>query len=64
MAPEEITSPLTDEELRAIREILEQERNVMWFWATARKWLAWSSAGVLGAYAMWNAVKDVGTAIK
>ena len=36
--------PLTDAEIREIREVLEADRRVKWFWATARRVAIWIGA--------------------
>lgn len=36
--------PLSDTELRELREILEADRRMKWFWASARRITIWAAA--------------------
>lgn len=40
--------PLSDEELRAIRTLLEQDKRVKWLWTSLRTYGLWISGTVLG----------------
>lgn len=48
MPPVHREAPLTDEEIREVREMLEADRRVKWLWAGARKVAIWVAA-VVGA---------------
>lgn len=47
MADERQEPPLTDDELKAIRETIEQDKRAKWLWASIRLWSA-SIAGASG----------------
>lgn len=40
----ETEAPLSDRELRELREIMEADRRVKWFWATTRRVAIWVGA--------------------
>lgn len=42
------SEPLTAQELREIRYLLQTEKHVAWFWATVRRWSMWIALGVAG----------------
>jgi len=44
--PQRNESPLADGELREIRELMEAERRIKWFWATTRQAAIWAAAVV------------------
>ncbi len=39
---------LTEEDSKALREMLEQDRRTRWLWSTARAWAVWIAAVVAG----------------
>ncbi len=47
--PDEL-APLTKDERRQIRALLEQDKHVTWLWSTLGVWFKW---GVLAAGACW-----------
>ena len=49
MPPSNDPLPLTDDELIALRIMLEKERRTVWLWSTLRVWAGWIVA-VAGAY--------------
>jgi hypothetical protein len=49
MSPADASRPLSEEELIALRDMLEKERRTVWFWSTLRVWAGWA-AGIIGAY--------------
>lgn len=38
----------TEEERRFLRRMMEEERHVVWFWATIRRWAFWTVTIVAG----------------
>lgn len=48
--------PLSDEELRALRIIIEHDERMAWLWAGMRRYAGWFSATIIGAYATYDAV--------
>lgn len=50
--------PLTDEELRAIRNLLEAERRMVWLRSSLRVWASYIAAGVLTGFALWKALTE------
>ena len=46
--------PLTDKELREVREIMEADRRVKWFWATSRRIAIWLGAVFGGLVVTWD----------
>ena len=49
--------PLTADERKALRAILENDRRARWFWATARLVAGWITAAIIGAAAVQTAVQ-------
>ena len=39
---------MTEDEMRAIREIIEGDRRARWLWETARTWALWVTAVIAG----------------
>jgi hypothetical protein len=56
---DEKQASFTEDEIIAIRSILEQEKRMSWLWSSVRVWITWGSGVLLGAYALWSALKDV-----
>lgn len=51
--------PLTDEEIREVRAIIEADRRAKWLWATIRTGAIWVAA-VLGAFVLaWDSFVKV-----
>ena len=46
--------PLTDAEIREVREVLEADRRVKWFWATARRIAVWIGAVSAAILVTWE----------
>jgi len=44
MVDEKHEPPLTDDELKAIRETIEQDKRAKWLWASIRLWCTWIAA--------------------
>jgi hypothetical protein len=36
--------PLTQQEISEMRQMLERDKRVVWFWGTARVWATWIAA--------------------
>lgn len=51
--------PLTDAELKEVRELLESDRRAKWLWSTLRTWSLWLG-GVFGAITLtWDSLARV-----
>jgi len=48
MADEQKERPLSDEELRQVRALIEKDKRVLWLWTSLRTYAMWISAVVLG----------------
>lgn len=51
--------PLTEEERRFVRKMIEQEKHVAWFWATLRQWAFWTATVVAGIVAFRENLKSI-----
>lgn len=47
-------APLTEAELRAVREMLLEEERMRWLWRTTRKTAAWLAAVIGGLILVWE----------
>lgn len=47
---------LSEDEIKRVREILEKEARVVWFWATVRQWAAWCAAVATAVYFLRDAI--------
>ena len=50
---------LQELEIKALRELLEQDRRTRWVWATARTWALWVAAVGAGLTVGYDALKTV-----
>jgi hypothetical protein len=50
---------LTDEEVQALRDLLERDRRVTWLWSTARTWAVWIAAVVGGVTIGWDTLAKI-----
>lgn len=48
--------PLSDEELRALRIVMEHDARMAWLWAALRRYATLASGAIVGAYATYDAV--------
>jgi hypothetical protein len=48
--------PLTDAEIRELRELLEADRRVKWFWAMSRRIAVWTAAAFGALAVSWDAL--------
>jgi hypothetical protein len=51
--------PLTDEEVEKLRELLEHEKRVRWFWSTARTWAVGLAAIIGGVTIGWDTIVKI-----
>ena len=51
--------PLTDAELREMREMLEADRRVKWFWAVSRRIAVWVAAAFGALIVTWDGLVRV-----
>ena len=50
--------PLTEEELRAVRKIIQADDRARWLWASARTWAMWITAVTVGIAAAKSFLAD------
>lgn len=50
---------LSEEDMKAIRELLEADRRTRWLWSTARAWAVWIAAVVAGYTVGLDALKSI-----
>lgn len=50
--------PLTDDELKAFRELLEAERRMKWLRSNLRVWSWYISGGILTGFALWKGISE------
>jgi hypothetical protein len=50
---------LTDDEIVKLRELLEHDRRVRWFWSTARTWAVGLAAIVGGVTIGWETIVKI-----
>jgi hypothetical protein len=51
--------PFTATERREMRQMLEREKRVIWFWATTRVWAGWIAALVAAYFATKSVIIEV-----
>ncbi len=51
--------PFTAAERREMRQMLEREKRVIWFWATTRVWAGWIAALVAAYFATKSVIIEV-----
>lgn len=51
--------PFTATERREMRQMLEREKRVIWFWATTRVWAGWIAALVAAYFATKSIIIEV-----
>jgi len=51
--------PLTPEELVKLRELLEKDARVVWFWSTFRVWTIGIATALAAGYALIQGFKDL-----
>ena len=55
----EQVQPLTDEDIKALRKMMEQDARVRWFWESARVWATWATAIAAGWLLFKDAIKSI-----
>jgi hypothetical protein len=55
---EEETPPLTDDEIKALREIVQNEQRWKWVYSTLRLWAGWGAAISIFFYATYGFIAD------
>lgn len=48
MADENKERPLSDEELKYVRNLIEKDKRIAWLWGSLKTYAVWVSAVVLG----------------
>ena len=51
--------PFTATERREMRQMLEREKRVIWFWATTRVWAGWIAALVAAYFATKSVIVEI-----
>lgn len=55
----DMTPPLTDDEIKAIRAIIKSDDHVRWAWSVARLWAGYVSAVVVALWWSWDYITKV-----
>lgn len=50
---------LTEEELKAIREIIQSEQRARWLWSSIRVWSVWIAAVITGLSLTWESIVNI-----
>jgi len=50
--------PLSEDEIKALRALLEAERRMTWLRSNIRVWVTYMAGGVLTGFAVWKAVSE------
>lgn len=48
---------LTRSEIRELRNLLESERRMKWFWSTGRIWVAWLAGTIVATYSLYDTLE-------
>lgn len=59
MPPAAKERPLSDDEVRKLRDLIEADSRVRWFWASIRTYAVWVSAVVLGLTVGWESLGKI-----
>jgi hypothetical protein len=54
---EETQAPLTNTELAALRDMMENKKRFNWLMQSLRIWIAWVSGAVVSAYTIWQVIE-------
>lgn len=54
--------PLTEQERKAIRQMLERDRRAAWVFSTLRIWATWAAAIGVSITVMWDVLKKIAKA--
>lgn len=52
MIDEHEVKPLSGDEIRDVRKLLEAEKRMNWFWATIRIWGSYIAGAIVGVWAV------------
>lgn len=55
--------PLTAEENAKLRELLEKDSRILWFWGSLRVWAMWITAIAAAVYALQDVIRQAILAI-
>ena len=58
MTDHDETLPLTDDEIKMLREIVVNEQRWKWVYSTLRLWAGWAAAVSVFFYATWGFLAD------
>jgi hypothetical protein len=50
--------PLTDEEIRHLRDLLKAEQHMAWLRSSLRVWATYISAAILTGFAIWKGLAE------
>lgn len=50
--------PLSDDEIKAIRELLKAEQHMIWLRSSLRVWATYISAAILTGFAIWKGLAE------
>ena len=51
-------SPLSEDEIKELRSLLEAERRMTWLRSNVRVWATYLAGGVLTGFALWKALTE------
>jgi hypothetical protein len=57
--PDDDTPPLTDDEIKMLREIVQNEQRWKWVYSTLRLWAGWGAAISVFFYATYGFLADL-----
>ena len=60
--PDEREPPLSEDERRALRHMIERDRRAAWLWSTIRVWVTWGAAVGIGLTVMWDTLRRIAKA--
>jgi len=52
------SDPLSEDEIKALRALLEAERRMTWLRSNLRVWAMYISGGILTGFALWKALAE------
>lgn len=56
--------PLTDAELRKLRELLKADERAVWLWGAIKVWATWIAAVVVAVTMGWESLRKIVNALK
>jgi len=57
--PEMTPPPLSEDEIKKLRDMLESQERAEWLWSTLRIWASYISGAVVAVYAVYEVVLKV-----